>query len=142
MLTLMHYNMYRKILLNLALILPVISSCNNKEPYDPPYENIGGYVIGSEACSNNSQTDYWVLDFTVYDDSPKIGDTLVIDGITYTNVLKVRGLDERLQQPGVAVSIDYNKVSSTKVITTGCTISNPVTYNVKELFIINQGEIR
>jgi hypothetical protein len=29
-----------------------------------------------------------------------------------------------------------------KVQTTGCTVANPITYNLKELFIINQGEIR
>ena len=63
-------------------------------------------------------------------------------GITYTNVLKVKGLDERLKQIGMRISIDYDTVSPGKIITSGCSVSNPIVYALKELFIINQGEIR
>jgi hypothetical protein len=124
------------------IILIIAVSCNNKEPFDPPFENIGGYVIGNETCSTNSKDDYWLVDFTAYRDYPHIGDTIAINGSTYTNVLKVKGLHERLQHIGIAVSIDYNKISSEKVITTGCIVSNPITYQLKELFIINQFEMR
>jgi len=117
-------------------------SCKNKEPFKPPYDNIGGYVIGSETCNSDTSQNYWLLDFTVYADSPHIGDTLVLNGTTYTNVLKVRGLDARLKQVGMRVSIDYNGVSPDKVVTKGCTVSFPITYNLKEMAIINQFEIR
>lgn len=117
-------------------------SCNNKEPFKPPYNNIGGYVIGSETCNIDATQNYFLLDFTVYPNSPHIGDTLVLNGNTYTNVLKVKGLDERLKQVGMRVSIDYNVVTPNKVITTGCTVSTPITYNLKEISIINQFEIR
>ena len=40
------------------------------------------------------------------------------------------------------VSMDFNVISANKVETTGCSVANPVTYKLKELFIINQGEIR
>ena len=116
-------------------------SCNNKQPFKPDYSNIGGYVIGKETCSTNETNDYWLLDFTVYPNSPHLGDTLVLNNITYTNVLKVKGLDPRLKQIGMKVSIDYNKVSN-KELTTGCTVSSPVIYLLKEIFIIDQGEIR
>jgi hypothetical protein len=117
-------------------------SCSNKEPFKPSYNNIGGYVIGSETCNSDSTQNYWLLDFTVYSTSPHIGDTLILKGTTYTNVLKVKGLDARLKQVGMRVSIDYNVVSPEKVITKGCTVSTPVTYNLKEISIINQFEIR
>ncbi len=117
-------------------------SCNNKEPFKPSFDNIGGYVIGNETCKTDPTQNYWLLDFTVYPNSPHIGDTLLLNGTTYTNVLKVKGLDARLKQVGMRVSIDYNGVTPNKVITTGCTISSPITYNLKEIIIINQFEIR
>lgn len=117
-------------------------SCNNKEPFKPPYENIGGYVIGNETCYTDTTQNFWLLDFTVYPNSPHIGDTLILNGTTYTNVLKVKRLDERLKQFGMKVSIDYNVVSANKVITSGCTVNSPVTYDLKQILIINQFEIR
>lgn len=40
------------------------------------------------------------------------------------------------------VSIDYKKVTADKIITQGCNVNSPVTYPLKEIFIINQFEIR
>lgn len=117
------------------------ASCN-KPPYKPDYENIGGYVIGKETCNTDESQDYWLLDFTVYLNSPKLGDTLALNGTTYTNVLKLKGLDPRLKQIGMRVSIDYKIISNSKIITSGCTVPTPITYPLKEIFIINQGEIR
>lgn len=128
-------------LIILPLLLQLIA-CNNKQPFKPNYSNIGGNVIGKEDCDTNSSNDYWLVDFTVYPNSPQIGDTLTLNGITYTNVLKVKGLDPRLKHIGMSVSIDYNKISSNKIITTGCSVSSPVVYPLKEIYIINQGEIR
>lgn len=123
--------------------LPFFISCrNNGAPFKEPYDNIGGYVIGAEVCNADATQNYWLLDCTVYPNSPHIGDTLILNDITYTNVLKVKGLDERLKQVGMRVSIDYNVVTPNKVVTSGCTVNNPVTYNLKEIMIINQGEIR
>jgi hypothetical protein len=120
----------------------IFYSCNNKHPFKPDYNNIGGYVIAKENCDINESNDYWLLDFNVYQNTPHVGDTIVLNGITYTNVLKVKGLDPRLKKIGMRVSIDYNKISSNKITTTGCTVSSPILYSLKELFIINQGEIR
>lgn len=125
----------------LAIFYFIIFSCNNKHPFKPNYSNIGGYVIGKETCDTNETNDYWLLDFTVYSNSPHIGDTLVLNGITYTNVLKVKGLDHRLKKIGMSVSIDYKNISN-KELTTGCTVASPTVYFLKEIFIINQGEIR
>ena len=126
----------------LATFYFTFSSCNTKQPFKPNYSNIGGYVIGNENCYADSTKDYWLLNFTIYPNSPEIGDTLTLNSITYNNVLKVKGLDPRLQRIGAKVSIDYNKVSSDKIITSGCTVSSPVAYALKEIFIINQFEIR
>ncbi len=119
----------------------IFYSCN-KYPLKVDYSNIGGYVIGNETCSADSTNDYWLLSFTIYSDSPQIGDTLTLNGITYNNVLKVKGLAPRLQKIGAKVSIDYKKVSSNKIITTDCTVSSPEVYALKEIYIINVFEIR
>ncbi len=125
----------------LLLAFPVLNACNNKRPMEA-LPNIGGYVIGKETCNTDIGKDYWLVDFTVYATYPQIGDTLVLNGITYTNVLKVKGLAERLKEIGMRVSIDYTTVSTNRVATTDCNVTTPITYLLKELFIINQGEIR
>ena len=133
-------------LLRLSLCFSLIyllsaASCK-KPPYKADYKNIGGYVIGKETCNIDESLDYWLLDFTVYPNSPKLGDTLVLNGTTYTNVLKLKGLDLRLKQIGMRVSIDYRIISNNMIITSGCTVSIPITYPLKEIFILNQFEIR
>lgn len=128
------------IILGVSLIFASVSY-NTKQPYKPDYSNIAGYVIGKETCNTDDTNDYWLLDFNVYPNSLHIGDTLVLNGITYTNVLKVKGLDPRLKQIGAGVSIDYKKISGKK-LTTRCTVSSPVVYILEEIFIIHQFEIR
>lgn len=126
---------------SVILTLFINGSCN-KPPYKVDYKNIGGYVIGKETCNTDETQNYWLLDFTVSPNSPQVGDTLFYNGITYTNVLKLKGLDQRLKQIGMRVSIDYKIINNNKVITTGCNATTPVTYSLKEIFIINQFEIR
>jgi len=127
-------------------ILPVcigfllMFSCN-KPPYKPD-KNVGGYVICKEVCKANEVDDYWLVDLTYYQNTPQYGDTLVLNGRTYNNVIKVKGLDSRLRQVGLTVAFDFKTITADKVQTTGCSVANPLTYNLKELFIINQGEIR
>ena len=117
------------------------SSCN-KLPYKPDYNNITGYVIGKEICNTDQTKDYWLIDFTYGSNNPKVGDTLVLNGSTYTNVLKTKGLDPQLKTIGLKVSIDYKIISADKVFTTGCNVSTSLTYSLKELTILNQFEIR
>jgi len=112
-----------------------------KQPFEPDYTNAGGYVIGRENCKANDD-DYWLVDLSVYSNTPQYGDTLTLNGGVYTNVVKLKGLDQRLKQVGIRVSIDFKTVTPDKVITSGCGVASPITYSLKELFIINQGEIR
>jgi hypothetical protein len=116
-------------------------SCH-RGPLESKYKHIGGYVIGKETCHADESQDYWLVDFTYWADTPQVGDALVLNGRTFTNVLKIKGLIERFKQIGLPISFDYQVISSNKVNTTGCDVANPVTYPLKELFIINQGEIR
>jgi len=129
------------ILLSSFLSIIFLDSCKNNGPYKPDYENIGGYVIGKETCNIDETNDYWLIDFTYYPDQPQIGDTLSLNRITYTNVLKVKGLDQDLKHIGMKVAIDYNKISS-RHLTMVCAVDSPIVYYLKEIFIISQGEIR
>lgn len=120
----------------------LISASCGKQHFSPDYKNVEGFVIAKEVCKANEVDDYWLIDLTYLIDTPQYGDTLVLNGMTYTNVIKVKGLGERLKQIGMAVSFDFKTITSSKVQTTGCSVVNPITYDLKELFIINQFEIR
>lgn len=127
---------------SIVIITILVSGSCNKPPYKPDYKNIRGYVIGKETCNTDESKDFWLVDFTYGSDNPKVGDTLLFNGNIYTNVLKTKGLDQRLKIVGFRVSIDYRIISANKLVTTGCNAPSPVTYNLKELTILNQGEIR
>lgn len=137
----MKYKLFYLITFLLTVLFFIAISCNNKQPFKPDYKNIGGVVIGKETCNTDDANDYWLIDFNYYPDQPQRGDTLILDGIIYTNVLKVKGLDPKLKHIGIGVAIDYNKIGD-RELTTGCTVNSPVVYNLKEIFIIDQGEIR
>lgn len=121
--------------------LLLLFSCK-KPPFNPGFKNIGGLVIGREFCASDVTQEYWLLDFTVYPNSPQIGDTLTIGGTSFSNVLKLKGLDPFFKQIGKKVSIDYKTITPNQVISNTCSNPSPTTYLLKELFIINQGEIR
>ena len=119
----------------------ILFSCN-KPPVTSGFKNAKGYVIAKEMCKANEVDDYWLIDLTYFPDAPQYGDTLILNGRTYTNVIKTKGLVQQLKQIGISVSLDFKTITSNRVQTTGCTVINPITFNLKELFVINQGEIR
>ena len=137
----MKHSSFNKLLLQTCTISLFVLSCN-KPPYKPDYTEAGGYVIANETCSLDASQDYWLVDLTYYQDTPQYGDTITINNTTFTNVVKVKGLDQRLKQIGMTVSFDFKTVTPNRVETTGCSVTNSVTYKLKELFIINQFEIR
>lgn len=126
----------------LGTFLCLFFSACNKQPYKPDYFNEGGYVIGKETCKGNDADEYWLVDLTVYPNTPQYGDSLTLNNVNYTNVVKLKGLDQRLRQIGMRVSIDFKTITPGKIITTGCNVASPTTYALKEIIIIHQGEIR
>lgn len=124
------------------IIILCVSSCNKPGPYIADYKNINGYVIGKEICNSDDTKDNWLIDFSYGSRNPIVGDTLHLNGNTYTNVLKTRGLDPQLKIIGLSVTIDYRIISADKIVTTGCNVPASATYNLKELTILYQGEIR
>lgn len=117
-------------------------ACNRYPDEIDDYRNVKGNVIGKETCHTNEAQDYWLVDLTYLPDAPQHGDTLLLNGNTYTNVIKTKDLNERLKELGMKVSLDYKAITPNKVETTGCSVANPVTYRLKELFVENQFEIR
>lgn len=132
---------YLKFILIVVILLSINATCT-KPPYIPDFKIALGYVIGKESCNADETKDYWLIDLTYLQDAPQYGDTLVLNGLKYTNVIKTKDLAERLKKIGMQVSMEFKVISANKAEITGCTIANPVIYNLKELFIINQGEIR
>ena len=139
--------MQRNIFLPLGVLifftLVAGSSCK-RDPYIIDYKNLKGYVIGKEICNTDESDDYWLIDFTYGNNNLKVGDTLVLNGITYTNVLKTKGkfLDERLKIIGIKISIDYKTITTEKITTSGCNVQNSLTFQLKGITILNQFEIR
>lgn len=125
---------------SIVIITILASGSCNKPPYYLPYKNVKGFVIGSETCTGNPDDEYWLVDLTFRANTPQYGDTLLLNGATYTNVVKTKGLRD-LKAVGKRVSIDFDTITSTKIETTGCTVSNPVTYKLKEIFVINLFEM-
>lgn len=140
---LMRLNTFLPPIILIIFALLAGSSCK-RDPYIIEYKNLKGYVIGKETCNTDERDDYWLIDFTYGTNNLKVGDTLVLNGITYTNVLKTKGkfFDERLKIIGLRVSIDYKTITTEKISTSGCDVQNPVIYSLKEITIIYQGEIR
>ena len=134
-------SVYTKAIL-LLLTLIILRSNDCKGPYYPPLKTIEGNVIAKESCKSDESQDYWILDFKVDPNSPKVGDTIAVNGITYTNALKLQRLEPSFRQAGKKVAIDYIDMTPYKVITLDCTVASPVTYDLKEVFIVNQREIR
>ncbi|MBY0477728.1 MAG: hypothetical protein K2Q24_08765 [Chitinophagaceae bacterium] len=97
---------------SIVIITILASGSCNKPPYKPDYKSITGFVIGKETCNTDESQDYWLIDFTYDPNPPTVGDTLLFNGNTYTNVLKTKGLDQRLKVIGMSVSIDYRIISA------------------------------
>ena len=130
----------KKINLSFVLFL-TLYSCN-KEPYTPPYYMAVGYVIGKETCNDDTAKDYWLID--IYSSSSvrqQYGDTLVLNGIKYTNVVKSTQLSDYLKNTGQKVGFDF-VIPDSAVLTTGCTVAMPVTYRLKVVDIISNFEWR
>ena len=126
----------------LAIIIISMAASCRREPFKPDFEHAGGYVIGKETCKSNPDSDYWLIDLshpsnvlTTY------GDTITVDGVFYTNMVKTAELPVALKTVGKKVSFDF-KLSNGKVETTGCTVPVPVTYKRKEMKIIASFIIR
>lgn len=125
----------------LIVSMTLLFACR-KDPVKVDYLNVGGYVIGTETCKGNDADEYWLLDLTVYPYTPQYGDNLTLNGTTYSNVIKLKGLDQRLRVLGMKVSVDFRNITPDKVVTSSCTVSSPTTYALKEITILNQFEIR
>ena len=116
-------------------------SCNNKGGFKEPWEYAGGYVIAKESCNADETKDYWLVDLTIYPNTKQYGDSLEINGILYTNVVKTLDLLPKFKVVGKRVGFDFY-ISGQKVVTSGCNLTSPVTFTLKEMDVVTMGEIR
>ena len=124
------------------LIITNLSSCKNGNDLID-FDHAGGYVIGKEICNLDTSKDFWLIDLS-YEYNPSgynYGVSITINGIFYKHMIKTKQLLPELKVIGKKVSFDFH-LSSTKVISSGCIIANPTTYNLKEMQVISSFEIR
>lgn len=135
-----------KSLLNTLLISTIalisISSSCKRDPFYPNFDHAGGYVIGKEDCKANPSDDFWLIDLSYpLNTVTTYGDTITINGVRYTNMIKTTQLPTDLKTIGKKVSFDFH-LSADKIETTGCTVSVPKTYKLKTMEVLAAGEIR
>lgn len=102
------------------LVVPMLAAGCTKPPAKAN-PNVGGYVIGMENCRSDSSQNYWLLDLTVHTWNPQLGDTLFIENVTYTNVVKMQDLHPQLQTIGMRVSIEYSGITD-RTISSDCNV--------------------
>lgn len=118
--------------------LAILSSCA-KPPVNIDYETLRAEVIGKENCKGSDTADFWLIDLSVYQyNDSQYGDTVTFNGRFYTKAVKLKGLDKSLQVSGTKVAIAFKVISNDKISSTGCTVSNPTTYPLREVTIYNQ----
>lgn len=126
-----------------VVCLLALSPACRKDPFVPDFDHAGGFVIGKETCSaTDPDNDYWLVDLRVnYSATNTFGDTLTYNGVLYEHMVKTKGLAAQFKIAGKKLSFDC-RFSAVKVATSGCTASVPITYYLKDMQVINSGEIR
>lgn len=114
-----------------AIFFIIVSGCNNKQPFKPPYDGASGTVIAKETCNSDQSKDYWLIEIhSASSVQQQFGDKLTINGITYTNVIKTLDLPESLKIAGQKIGFDFT-IPGTATSTPNCSASNPVVYTLK-----------
>src|SRR5215208_784156 len=124
----------------LLLFLSLYFFCCKNKPFKPDFENAGGYVIGKEVCNTDTSQDYWLIDLSIFPLQNSYGDSLLLNGITYTHVVKTTGLASQFKIVGTRVDFDFH-LSSFPVQTVNCNVT-PATYLLKEMQVLRQSELR
>ena len=118
----------------IALLVSVVVVGCNKPPEKDDTQFIDGYIIGRETCYQDSSLNYWLIDCTVRArwQTPQIGDSVVIDSVQYTNVIKLKSLPPNLQVIGMPIAIGYTVVKE-RSISVGCNIASSTVYYLREI---------
>jgi hypothetical protein len=96
-----------------------------------------GIVIGKEVCKTDTTNDYWMINITSSSSGQQqFGDTVLINGVQYNNVVKTGGLPNEMKKTGTKIGMDFY-LSKDKKQTSNCTMSFPVLFYLKVAEIVN-----
>ena len=117
----------------LPVVFLTIFSCSRQHDHvlDIP-ASVAGYVIAHEACSGVDSTEFWAIDLTYFPNEKQLGDSLTINGVKYTNVIKMKITDPEYRRVGKVIAVIYSKILPNKN-TSPCSLSSPVTYCIKAM---------
>ena len=137
-----HYGFMKlRFIFRLSFLIVICFSCN-KKPYNPPYEVVGGYVIGKERCHSDTTQDNWLIDLSVVPlNNNKFGDTLNLNGLDFYHVVKTNQLASQFKFYGAKVAF-HAHISSTRISSSNCDLSAAVTFPLKEMQVLYQAELR
>jgi hypothetical protein len=125
---------------SLIICLIFMFACSKPPAVDMNHFVGIGQILAKETCTGDDLSEYWIIDLYHQANTFKDGDSLFLNGIQYTNVIKatisnpfsVRGIGQK-------VVFDFERklpVQNTR----SCSVSNPVTYQVKQV-VIKRGEV-
>jgi hypothetical protein len=109
-------------------------SCR-KPNLDTKYDSAIGRIIAKESCTGVELNDYVVIELYHPINQFKDGDSLWINGVLHTNVVKgIISNPPSVRAIGTKISFDFEKILPTPS-TQQCTIANPTVYPVKVVTI-------
>ncbi|MFC4209741.1 hypothetical protein ACFOWA_01025 [Pedobacter lithocola] len=119
-----------------VFIASIFFGCKNKVPFKPDYEVAEGVIIGVEICKNNQSANAWLVQFSGPNAGGKsYGEKIAYNGVVYNNVLKTYQLPDSSKVSGKRFFFEfYLDGKSNQQI---CDITNPITFNIEEIRIIN-----
>jgi hypothetical protein len=121
----------------LVVYLFLILACSKPPAIDLKYDTGIGQIIAKESCSGDSLNEYWVIDLYHQANTFKNGDSLFVNGIQYSNVVKGIVYNPSAVitfKIGQKVGFDFEKklpIQNTRT----CSTSNPILYPVKQIII-------
>lgn len=120
----------------LGILLVICSSCKEKPPFQPDYENGTGSVIGSENCKSVLSQNAWLIQFSEPSAGNKTyGENITYNGRIYSNVVKTYHLPDSSKIVGKRYLFEF--YLDGKSTQQECDATNPVNFNITKIRLKN-----
>ncbi|RLJ80329.1 hypothetical protein [Pedobacter alluvionis] len=120
----------------LGLLVLIYSSCKEKPPFQPDYENAVGSVIGSENCQSIPSENAWLIQFAEPNTGNKTyGENITYNGKAYSNVVKTYQLPDSSKIVGKRYLFEF--YLDGKSTQQECSVTDPVNFNILKIRLKN-----
>ncbi|TCD28616.1 hypothetical protein EZ456_04300 [Pedobacter psychrodurus] len=120
----------------LGLLILIYSSCKEKPPFQPDYENAVGSVISSENCRSIHSQNAWLVQFAEPIAGNKTyGEDIIYNGKVYSNVVKTYQLRDSAKVVGKRYLFEF--YLDGKSPQQECDATDPVNFNITKIRLKN-----